>query len=143
MEKENNPQIAQIYAEKRDEQTFAIIGAAMSVHSELGCGFLEAVYKEALSIEFSLKNITFEIEKQIFVYYKGKKIQTTYRADFICYDSVIVELKAINTLSGIEEAQALNYLKASGIKRALIINFGRTKLEYKRLVLNYKGCNKN
>jgi len=135
-----NPQITQMDAdfENKDKETYSIIGAAMTVHRELGSGFLEAVYQEALEREFSLLNINCEREKKLPVFYKGGKLNTYYQADFVCYDSVIVELKALQNLSGIEEAQTINYLKASGLQKGLLLNFGSKSLQYKRLVLNLR-----
>ncbi len=122
---------------EKDKQTYTIIGAAMTVHRELGCGFLEAVYQAALEKEFKRLGIEFEREKRLPVYYKGEVI-AEYQADFVCYGEVIVELKALQHLSGTEEAQVLNYLKASGLHRALLINFGKHSLEYQRLVFNLR-----
>ncbi len=132
------PQISQIDADykKQDNETFAIIGSAMNVHKEFGHGFLEAVYQEALEYEFKLNNIPFEKEKYLQVYYKGSVLKCHYQADFVCFDSVIVELKAIQQLTNANEAQVINYLKASGLNRALLINFGASSLQYKRLVFN-------
>lgn len=129
--------MTQIDADKRDVETYSIIGAAMEVHRELGCGFLEAVYQEALAIEFLKREIPYEKEKQIIIQYKGDDLETTYRADFVCYGSIIIELKALSALTSIEQSQVINYLKATGLKRALLINFGKEKLEYKRMVLNF------
>jgi GxxExxY protein len=118
-----------------DPETFAIIGAAMAAHRELGCGFLEAVYQEALAAEFCSRGIAFEGEKLLPIVYKGKPLDAFYKADFVCFNSVIVELKALDTLSSVEEAQVINYLKASGMHRGLLINFGGRSLQFKRLVL--------
>ena len=121
-----------------DEETYAIIGAAMTVHSQLGHGFLEAVYQEALEHEFRFLNIPYQREHKLPIYYRDAKLKTYYQTDFICYGSVIVELKALQQISGIEESQVINYLKASGLNRALLINFGTPKLQHKRLVYNFR-----
>jgi GxxExxY protein len=134
--KENDPQISQMTADSKDRQTHAIIGAAMEVHRQLGPGFLEAVYQEALSIEFSARTVPFAREAELPVYYKGELLACSYRADFVCYDEVIVELKALRAITGVEEAQVLNYLKATGLTRGLLLNFGRPSLEFKRLVFS-------
>jgi len=119
---------------ERDQLTHAIIGAAMKVHRELGCGFLEAVYQEALEIELAKQGVPFRREQKIAVYYCGQELKSYYVADFICFDSIIVELKALSELSGREKAQVLNYLKATGLKKALLINFGKESLEFQRYV---------
>ena len=121
--------------EKRDNESYEVIGAAMKVHSELGNGFLEAVYQEALEIEFQNRKIPYKREMKIPVYYCGKELKTYYQADFVCYDNIIVELKALKSLSDIEKAQVLNYLKASKLKKAILINFGENHLVFKRFVL--------
>ena len=118
----------------RDKKTYAIIGAAMEVHRELGCGFLEAVYQEALGIEFTDKEIPFKAKPEIMIEYKGKPLKKKYEPDFLCYDDVIVEIKAMAKLSSNEHAQIINYLKASKIEVGLLINFGSKSLEYKRFV---------
>lgn len=125
-------------AEKRDPQTYAIIGAAMEIHSQLGYGFLEAVYQDAAVIEFHLQKIPFEKEVSLPVLYKDALLPSHYRADFICYSEIIVEFKALSRLSNVEEAQLLNYLKATGLKRGLLINFGASSLQYKRMVWGYE-----
>ncbi len=118
----------------RDPRTYAIIGAAMEVHSHLGNGFLEAVYQEAMSIELTRHEIPFQREVCFPVYYKGHELSTHYRADYICFDAVVVELKALPRLTGVEESQLINYLKGTGLKVGLLVNFGASSLEYKRLV---------
>ena len=117
-----------------DSETYAINGCAMAVHSELGPGFLEAVYQEALSLEFTLSGVPFEREIQLPVFYRGLKLQTFYRADFICYGCVVVELKAMKTMTGVEESIMINYLKATRMERGLLLNFGAPSLQIKRMV---------
>lgn len=123
---------------EKDERTYKIIGAAMEVHKELGCGFLEPVYQEALGIDFQLREIPFRREENLPIYYKGKTLATIYRADFLCYDTIVVELKALAQLSGKEESQIINYLKATGLKTGLLLNFGSKSLEYKRFIFQNK-----
>jgi GxxExxY protein len=110
----------------------------MTVHSVLGCGFLEAVYQEALEREFQFLDIPYEREKELPVLYRGKQLKTFYKADFVCFGSVIVELKALDRLSGSEESQVINYLKSSGLQKALLLNFGTKSLQHKRMVLNLR-----
>ncbi len=131
-----NPQIPQMSADsiQRDSETYAIIGAAMTVHNELGCGFLEAVYQAAFAIELTRLNIPFSRETELPIVYRGQQLPVMYRSDFICFEEIIVELKALDNLTGKEEAQVLNYLKATGIKRSILLNFGAKSLQYKRLV---------
>jgi GxxExxY protein len=118
----------------KDPRTYAIIGAAIEVHRQLGHGFLEAVYQEALAIELEGRNIPFAREVELPVSYKGRLLRCSYRADFTCFHEVIVEIKALKALAGPEEAQIINYLKATGFRTGLLMNFGTPRLEYKRFV---------
>jgi GxxExxY protein len=115
-------------------ESYQIVGAAIEVHKELGCGFLEAVYQEALALELTNKNIKFSREVSLPIMYKGQKLLKHYSPDFVCFDSIIVELKAVSIIESRHEAQVLNYLKATGYRLGLLINFGETSLIYKRLV---------
>jgi len=120
-----------------DPQTYSIIGAAMAVHSELGRGFLENVYQDALMEEFRQSDIPFQREVELEIRYRDVVLNSKYRADFICYNQIIVETKALEKFGGLEHSQIINYLKATGLKRGLLLNFGSEKLDYKRVVLNY------
>ena len=120
--------------EQRDPQTYEILGAAMEVHREMGCGYREPVYREPFAIELRSRSIPFEREVKLPIVYKGQLMPLKYRADFICYGQVLVEVKALPTIGPLEESQAINYLRASKLQRALLINFGRPSLQYKRLV---------
>ncbi len=123
---------------KEDKETYVVIGAAMTVHRQLGCGFLEAVYQDALEKEFLYQKIPYAREVKLPVFYRGEQLNSYYQADFICFNTVVVELKALQRLSGIEEAQIINYLKASNLHRGLLLNFGSKSLQYKRLVFNLR-----
>jgi GxxExxY protein len=118
----------------RDTETYAIIGAAMEVHSTLGPDFLEPAYQAALEVEFGLKAIPYAREVEMPIYYKGAPLGVRYRADFVCFGSILVELKSLGRLTSREEAQIVNYLAASGIARGLLMNFGTPRLQYKRFV---------
>jgi len=120
--------------ESRDTETYAIIGAAMEVHRVLGCGFTEPVYQEALALELQRRGVPFRREVPLEIQYKGQRLGTAYRADFICFDRVIVELKALPRMGPIEDAQLMNYLKATALPVGLLLNFGARSLESKRLV---------
>ena len=104
----------------------------MKVHRELGCGFLEKVYQEALEREFIAEEIPFQREVNLKIFYRGVPLQQEYIADFVCYDKIIVELKAINKLSDVEKAQVINYLKATGYELGILANFGETSLKTER-----------
>ncbi len=121
---------------EQDPETYAIIGAAMEVHAQLGHGFLESVYQEALCRELDLRGIPFRSEVPFKINYKGFVLGSSYRVDLICFDSVIVELKAIKMLTGVDIAQLLNYLKASRLQRGLVLNFGAPNLQHERRVWN-------
>ena len=112
------------------DEAYKVIGAAMKVHSTLGCGFLEQVYQEAFQIELEKQTIPFKREAPLSIEYDGIILNKQYIADFICYNKIIVELKAVKELDNIHEAQVFNYLKATGYKLGLLINFGETSLEY-------------
>ena len=117
------------------EEVYNIVGAAMDVYNEQGVGFLEEVYQECLEIEFGLRGIPFVSQKELPLFYKGRQLRKKYRADFVCYEKIIVELKALERLTANEESQILNYLKATKLQVGVLINFGaRNKLEWDRKV---------
>ncbi|MBR0046535.1 MAG: GxxExxY protein [Bacteroidaceae bacterium] len=106
----------------------------MEVHNQLGCGFIEKVYQDAFEIELQLRKIPYHREKHLSVFYKGQKIRHDYFADFICYDSIVIECKAVSEILDIHKAQTLNYMKINNIKLGIIINFSNQSLEYTRIV---------
>jgi GxxExxY protein len=117
------------------DEVYAVVGAAIEVHRELGPGFLEPVYQEAMEIELAERAIPFQAQRALSIRYKERVLVKQYVPDLVCYDQLIVELKALDRLSGSEESQLLNYLKASGLRVGLLINFGsHGKLEWKRFV---------
>ena len=118
----------------RDTQTYAIIGAAMEVHRILGLGFLEPVYQAALEVEFDRMTVPFRREVDLPVYYKAQPLGVSYRADFVCFRDVLVELKALDRLTKREEAQIVHYLVASRLGRGMLLNFGTSSLQVKRFV---------
>ena len=107
-----------------EQETYAIRGAVFEVYREMGCGFLESVYQECLRKEFLRSGLPFVEQPELKLSYKGEVLEQTYRSDFVCFDSVLVELKALKELAGEHRAQILNYLKASGMKVGLLVNFG-------------------
>jgi GxxExxY protein len=119
---------------QRDPQTSAIIAAAIEVHRVLGRGFLEYVYRTPLELELLERGVPYKREVQYPIVYKGKPTGIAFRADLVCYGEVIVELKAMKQLTGTERAQIINYLRASGLKRALLLNFGTALLGIERFV---------
>jgi GxxExxY protein len=121
----------------RDDQTFAVIGAAMAVHRELCPGFLESAYGDALEMEFDERKIPYEREKLVQIFYKGKPIKTHYQADFVCFGDLIVEMKTVETIADVHRAQLIHYLKATKIKKGLLINFKNKSLQYERFANDY------
>ena len=107
----------------------------MRTHGELGPGFLEAVYREALAVEMREQGIPHGAEVALPIWFRGRRLQTSYRADFVCYGSILVEVKALRHLSGVESAQVLNYLRAGRLSRGLLMNFGASSLQIRRFVL--------
>ena len=116
-------------------ESFALRGAFFEVYNTLGCGFLEAVYQEALEREFQLQGIPYKKEELLPISYKGNLLSKQYYADFVCYDCIIVELKAVTSLVKAHKAQVLNYLKAGKMELGLLVNFGESSLKWERLIL--------
>jgi len=133
------PQISQISTdlieEENDPQTYAVIGAAMEVHRELGRGFSERVYHLALRAELELRQIPYQAEVELPVHYKARRLDCHYRVDLLCMSSILVELKAHDGLADTDVSQIINYLKASELRRGLLLNFGTRSLQFKRIVL--------
>ena len=121
------------------DEAYKIIGCAMKVHAELGCGFLEAVYQEALEIMFAKNGIPYQREPRLQIDFMGQILKKTYSPDFICYDKIIVELKAQNELIGINRAQTISYLCASKMSLGLLINFGAEHLQHERFVRRFSS----
>jgi len=119
----------------RDE-AYRIVGACFEVYKEKGCGFLEPVYQECLEIEFRLQGIPFVAQQNFALAYKGETLKHTYTPDFVCFNEIIVEIKAVSALTDEHRAQVINYLNATGMELGLLINFGHyPKLEWERIVL--------
>jgi len=117
------------------DECFKIVGACMAVHNELGNAFLEPVYQEALALELQKQNIPYTREKRLEIFYKETLLEKKYYADFLCYDQIVVELKATSSLADEHIAQALNYLSALKLRMALLVNFGSPRLQWKRVIL--------
>ena len=118
---------------KFEEETKRILNACLEVHNELGCGFLEPVYQEALEREFRIQKIPFEREKLLPILYKGQKLDKNYFADFICFNEIILEIKAVSTIAKAHKAQVINYLKAANKQIGLLVNFGCNSLKWERI----------
>lgn len=118
------------------DESYRIMGACFELYKEKGCGFLEAVYQECLEIELDLQGIPFRAQSPMQLTYKGRNLKQRYVADLICYDQILVELKAVSVLTDEHRAQLLNYLHATGHRLGLLINFGHhPKLEWERIVI--------
>ena len=118
------------------EETYKIIGAAMAVHRYFGCGFSEKVYQDALEIEFKSLNIPYLREVPLYAEYRNIQLKTEFVPDFICYDSIIVELKAVKELEDFQRSQAINYARVANMEIALLINFGEPSLKYERYAVS-------
>ncbi len=117
------------------DETYQVLGACFEVYNEKGCGFLEAVYQECLQMELALKEVPFVSHRPLRLAYKGTQLRKAYEADFVCFEKVIVEIKAVSTLIDEHRAQLINYLHATGLDVGLLINFGHhPKLQYERIV---------
>lgn len=117
------------------DEVYAIIGAAMEVYNELGPGFLEAIYQEVLEMELAARAIPFASQPELPVYYKGQRLKKCYIADFLVYEKIVVEIKAMNNLTSNEESQLLNELSATRLELGLLINFGASsRLDWKRMI---------
>lgn len=118
------------------EESYKIVSAAFKVYNTLGPGFLEAVYQEALEIEFQREGIPYEREKELKIQYDGVELKQTYKADFVCFGKIIVELKAVIAIDDTHQSQVYNYLHATGYKLGLLLNFGHSdELEIKRIII--------
>lgn len=120
-----------------ERESYAINGAAMEVYNQLGHGFLESVYQEALEREFKIRGIPYEREKELTIIYKGEVLTQKYKADFVCYGKIIVELKAVSDITDAHRSQVYNYLRATRYKLGLLFNFGcNDGLERERIICN-------
>ena len=119
------------------EEAFAIIGACFEVYNEMGCGFVEPVYHECLAMEFAHRGILFRSKAELTLSYKSRELEKKFEPDFICFEKIIVEIKALKELTNIEEAQALNYLRIARLSVGLLINFGTPSLQRKRFAMTH------
>lgn len=117
------------------EETFRVRGAIFDVHTTMGPGFLEAVYQECLALEFSARGIPFAAQKLLALEYKGRALRQTYAADFVCFDKIVIELKVARVLAPEHRAQVINYLRATGIRVGLLVNFGEAEAKIERFAL--------
>ena len=117
------------------EEVHEIVGAAMAVHRYFGCGFTEKVYQDALEIEFANRNIPSVREAELHIGYNGQELASIFKPDYICYDKIIVELKAVKELDDMHRSQAINYAKVAGCEMALLVNFGETSLKFERYLI--------
>ncbi len=118
------------------DETYKILGACFEVYKRMGCGFLEPVYQECLEIEFNFQEIPFTAQKELILEYREKRLKQTYKPDFICFEKIVVEIKAVSNLIDEHRAQLLNYLHATGYKVGLLINFGHhPKIEHERFII--------
>ncbi len=118
------------------DESYTIMGACFEVYKEMGCGFLEAVYQECLEIELANQGIVFQPHPDLTLRYKGRPLKQVYIPDFICWDKIVLEIKAVSELAPEHRAQVHNYLHATGYKLGLLVNFGHyPKVEYERIVL--------
>ncbi|MFN7840130.1 MAG: GxxExxY protein [Pirellula sp.] len=120
---------------KYKDESYQILSACFEVHNEMGSGFLESVYQECLAIEFQFRSVPYAAQKQLALHYKGKQLESVFIPDFICFETIIVELKALSEFTDKHRGQVHNYLKATGYELGILINFGsHPKLEYERIV---------
>ncbi len=118
------------------DESYAIIGACFAVYKDKGCGFTEPVYQECVGIEFEFQSIPFRAQERLKLFYRGRELKKHFKPDFICYEKIVIELKAVSCLADEHRAQVLNYLHATGMRLGLLVNFGHfPKLEYERIVL--------
>jgi GxxExxY protein len=125
------------------DESYAIMGACFEVYKDKGCGFLEAVYQECLAIEFAHHGIPFHSQRELDLFYRGRKLSQNYKPDFVCFDKIIVEIKAAKNIAVEHKAQVMNYLKATNCELGLLINFGHfPKIEHERVAWTKSGASR-